>query len=101
MMIEEVSGKTMPSNESYEAMVEKVIPEGPHGPYGVARSEKLDGSITFSLNKPVWQEIYPPDSGTIVILSQIRKKRAGWRANYARFVTPDDVTKSKLGGWYK
>jgi len=89
----------MSNNEqSYEAMVEKVMPKGPHGPYGIARSEGIEGSITFSLNQPVWQNgNEKPDPGTYVFLSGIYKKRAGWRASHARLVTPEDVPSRKFG----
>ncbi len=79
--------------ESYRAIVEKVISRGPHGPYAIARSDALEGSVTFSLDSKVWQEKSWPDAGTCVILTEIRKKRAGWRAESARFVKPSDEAK--------
>jgi len=82
----------MASDKSYRAMVEKVIKDGPHGPYAVASSEEL-GSITFSLEPPVWQEDDYPEPGTEVVLSKIIKKRAGWRARLGRYVTPSDEQK--------
>ena len=75
--------------ERYEAVVEKVIPNGNHGPYAVAKHEVL-GLITFSLTQPVWKESHYPEGGSIVILSEINKKRAGWRANSGRFFKPFD-----------
>ncbi len=80
----------MKDNESCEAIVEKVIRKGPHGPYAVASNEEL-GSITFSLDSIVWKEGVLPDPGTYVLLSQITKKRAGWRAGNGRFVRPSDA----------
>ncbi len=79
----------MAIEKQYRAVVQKVIRDGPHGDYAVARSDEL-GSVTFSLDRKVWQEDDRPESGMFVILSLIRKKRAGWRALYGRFVKPDD-----------
>ncbi len=77
--------------EEYEAVVDKLIPTGKHGPYCVSRCETLDNIIvTFSLKLPVWLEKSWPEPGTYVILSEIRKKRAGWRAESARFMRPED-----------
>ena len=84
----------MTQNESYRAIVEKVITEGRHGPYAVARSDQI-GSITFSLDRKVWQEEEWPDTGTCVILMRVRQKRAGWRAEFGRYVIPSDEVKPK------
>lgn len=73
------------------AVVDKVI-AGKHGDYAVAHSDRLS-SITFSLQTPVWQESDHPEEGMEVVLSDIRKKRAGWRAMSARFVRPSDESK--------
>jgi len=77
-------------NASYKAVVEKIIEHGKHGPYAVARCEELDSVITFALDRKVWQEDDSPDPGTLVILSRVRKKRAGWRALNGRYVNPSD-----------
>lgn len=79
----------MPSDKSYRAVVEKIIPDGRHGPYVVTRSDEV-GTITFALDKAVWQEEDRPEPGMHVVLSQLRRKRAGWRAYRGRFVTPSD-----------
>lgn len=79
----------MADEKSYRAIVEKVIPRGRHGPYAVARSVELE-SVTFSLDPEVWQEEDQPEPGMYVMLSQVRKKRAGWRAKRGRFVKPSD-----------
>ncbi|KKT00844.1 MAG: hypothetical protein UW07_C0010G0028 [Candidatus Nomurabacteria bacterium GW2011_GWF2_43_8] len=79
----------MADDRGYQAVVEKIISDGTHGPYAVARSEKL-GSITFSLNGNVWEERDWPEPGTYVMLFQVRKKRAGWRAQHGRFFEPSD-----------
>ncbi len=82
--------------EEYEAVVDKIIPEGRHGPYCVSRCEKLDNIVvTFSLKLPVWPEKTWPEPGTYVVLSEIRKKRAGWRAESARFMRPEDKKSQK------
>jgi hypothetical protein len=76
-------------NETYEAVVIQIVPNGTHGPYAVAKHPKLVG-ITFSLRHPVWEEEIFPDEGSIVMLSKITRKRAGWRANSGRFFQPSD-----------
>lgn len=73
----------------YVAIVEKLILDGMHGPYAVARSDEL-GSITFSLDKSVWREKSFPNEGVYVMLSDVQQKRAGWRAMRGRFVRPSD-----------
>lgn len=73
-----------------KAVVQKVVSEGKHGPFAVATSETVEGSITFSLNKSVWHESDLPKEGTMVMLSGLRKKRAGWRAMSGRFYQPSD-----------
>lgn len=79
----------MANDISYRAVVEKIIPSGRHGPYVVARSEEL-GSVTFSLDPEVWQETDVPEPGMYVVLSRIRRKRAGWRAKHGRYLEPSD-----------
>lgn len=74
----------------YRATVQKVLPRGRHGPFAVAFTDEDGRNITFSLDKPVWQEQTLPDPGTIVMLSQLSKKRAGWRASSARLFQPSD-----------
>ena len=77
------------AKESYRAVVQKIVSEGEHGPYAIAREPKL-GSITFSLKRPVWQEKEWPEPGMVVMLGQVRMKRAGWRAQRGRFLRPSD-----------
>jgi hypothetical protein len=76
----------------YPAVVQKVIAEGRHGPYAKAKCEDPAnlGTITFSLDSSVWQEETWPEEGDYVILTQVKKKRAGWRAQSGRFFTPSD-----------
>ena len=81
-------------SKEYQAIVEKVFDNGRHGPYAVARARNL-GSITFSLGKDVWDEKRWPETGTVVILREIIKKRAGWRAQHGRFATPSDESKEQ------
>lgn len=75
---------------SYIAIVEKVVPKGRHGPYAVARCDQIGATVTFSLDISVWEEDDAPEEGTYVMLSDVRKKRAGWRAMKGRFVRPSD-----------
>lgn len=80
----------MPSERSYRAVVEKIVLDGQHGPYAVTKCSELGVSITISLDKSVWEEKDYPEPGTYVVLSRLMRKRAGWRANHGRFVTPSD-----------
>ena len=79
----------MSNEKEYRAIVEKIIDKGQHGPYAVAKGKELD-NITFSLKSPVWEEEDWPEPGMYVVLSRVRKKRAGWRANRGRFLKPSD-----------
>ncbi|OHA72013.1 MAG: hypothetical protein A3A27_01985 [Candidatus Wildermuthbacteria bacterium RIFCSPLOWO2_01_FULL_47_18] len=86
----------MVNDQNYQAVVEKIIRNGKHGPYAVARSKEL-GSVTFALNSGAEQEKDWPEPGTYVMLSQVRKKRAGWRAQHWRFVRPSDEQQQSRG----
>lgn len=63
------------------------IQRGRSGPFAIAisKSEKVKGSITFSLDQKVWHEEDLPEPGDTVQLSALRKKRAGWRAMCGQF----------------
>lgn len=80
------------------AIVQKVIASGPHGPFAVTSSKGIEGSITVSLNPPAWQEEKWPDGGTMVVLDDVYKKRAGWRANAGRFYRPTDESLTQEQG---
>ncbi len=71
------------------AVVQDVL-TGSHGRFVVTTSDSVIGSITFSLDESVWQERSDPEPGEYVILSDLRRKRAGWRAHSARHVRPGD-----------
>jgi len=73
-----------------KAVVQKVIREGKHGPFAVATSDQLEGSVTFSLEPTVWKEKEWPEEGMMVYLGELRRKRAGWRAKNGRFWKPSD-----------
>lgn len=75
--------------ETYRGVVQRICMEGRHGPYAVARIDDL-GDVTFSLVKPVWKGKTLPQEGTLVVLSDLMKKRAGWRAMRGRLVRPSD-----------
>lgn len=81
-------------SDTVQAIVQKIVRDGKHGPYAVAKSEEL-GSVTFSLGEDVWSEKDMPEPGTFVLLSDLRKKRAGWRANSGRYVKPSDEQKPR------
>lgn len=76
--------------ETVTAVVERLVLNGKHGPYAVASAKGIQGAITFSLEPSVWHEQSNPELGTLVILSDLRLKRAGWRAYSGRFVRPSD-----------
>lgn len=73
-----------------KAVVEKVVLVGPHGPYAIATTKALAGSVTFSLERNVWQGQDYPEPGEIVFLSKLREKRQGWRAKEGRYWKPSD-----------
>lgn len=79
----------MTKTVKYVGIVEKVVSDGKHGPYAVARCNELD-TITFSLDNSVWHEKRWPENGVYVMLFDIQQKRAGWRAMRGRFVRPSD-----------
>lgn len=80
----------MDADAVIKALVQKVVPEGKHGPFAVATSEGLEGSVTFSLEPTIWQEQEWPEEGMYVLLGKLRQKRAGWRAKTGRFFKPSD-----------
>lgn len=71
--------------ESIQAVVQNIIRSGRHGPYAVATSRQVAGSVTFSLEPTVWAEREWPEAGMVVLLEQMRLKRSGWRAKKGRF----------------
>jgi hypothetical protein len=79
-------------DDTFHAIVQSVHLRGPHGPYAFAMTEEgaETKKVTFSLNENVWQESEMPEEGVYVVISQLRKKRKGWRAYHARFLTPAD-----------
>lgn len=79
--------------KQFKAVIQKVEQKGKHGPFAIAIIEGFNGSVTFSLEADVWQEEETPESGEIVILSNVRKKYAGWRAKQARYYIPSDEQK--------
>lgn len=79
---------------SYVAVVTNVVSEGRYGPFAVAKSKDIKGSITFSLRRPVWRVKTWPKPDTHVILSALDRKSAGWRAMRARPMKPSDEQQS-------
>jgi hypothetical protein len=63
---------------------------GRSGRFAIAASDAMDGSITFSLHPPVWAEEQVPEPGDKVFLSDLKQKRAGWRAMSGRWPTPEE-----------
>lgn len=83
MEVSEMEGKNL-----YQGIVQKIV-QGKHGPYAVASEPKMR-QVTFALTPDVWAEEDWPEAGTIVVLSRVMKKRAGWRAKQARFLRPGE-----------
>lgn len=77
-------------DDTCKAIVQTVIINGKHGPFFVALCDQLQGSVTCSLDPTVWKSPDHPEEGEIVLLSKLRKKRAGWRAKAGRFFEPSD-----------
>src|SRR4030067_735372 len=77
------------NQKQIHAIVQMVV-EGDRGPYAVVTASDFEGSITFSLDPSVWQESIRPGRGTHVILSNLERKQAGWRANKVRLLQPED-----------
>jgi hypothetical protein len=87
--------RVSPESVVITAVVERIHPKGRHGPYFEARPKDLQilkrlGNITVSLDKAVWLEVDWPEEGLEVVLWDLRKKKAGWRAYKARFLRPED-----------
>jgi len=79
-----------------KAVVERVFPGGNHGPFAVASSSAISGSVTFSLEPTVWQEEKWPEEGAVVYLTKLIKKRAGWRSKKGRhWLLSDEQTAEK------
>lgn len=90
------SSRKLPTKEAamahrHIAIVQKVYLDGRHGAYAKARSATL-GTVTFSLNRDVWEEAETPEEGLWVIFprGKVVRKRAGWRALKCRFLRPED-----------
>lgn len=80
------------TEKTFQAVVTRVVLDGAHGPYAVARSKEL-GLVTYSLEKRSWREEDYPEKGMIVVLEDLRKKPAGWRAQSGRYLRPADEEK--------
>lgn len=87
-----VDEESVEVQEWIKAVVQDVQ-EGRHGPFAIATAEGIDGSITFSLEQPVWEEHDHPEPGHCVFLTDIRRKEAGWRAHRAKYLRPGHLRK--------
>lgn len=83
--------------EQLIGVVDRVVLDGNHGPYALAKVGERENAVffTFSLEPPVWNEGDIPDEGMQVVLSKLRKKRAGWRALSARYLQTADEQHSQ------
>ena len=82
----------------YQGVVQKIIPDGKHGPYVVitvkefVSDENPRGNVTSSLTQPVWQEKRFPKPGECVLVDDVTEKTNGLRAGSVRFLRPEDKT---------
>ncbi|TSC82724.1 MAG: hypothetical protein G01um101420_82 [Parcubacteria group bacterium Gr01-1014_20] len=78
------------------SIVAKVLKVVPERNYAVTlpnqEVEGVEGSITFSLTKEVWEGEGAPHEGQLVVLEDIAQTGRGWRAYKARAVRPEDQT---------
>ncbi len=82
------------AKREYQAIFEGVE-SGDHGPYGVTRCDEMEGSITIHLTQKQVDRGRVPDNGTFLILSDLRRKPDGWRAQHWRYMRPSDEKNSK------
>lgn len=54
---------------------------------GSAPKELCSKTVTFSLNRNVWNDDLEPEQGQIVVLDNLRLFERGWRAGSARPIT--------------
>lgn len=80
----------MAKNTGIKAIVQSIVEKARHGPYATAKARDVKGSITFSLQSPVWAGKQWPEPGTSVFLDQLEQRRAGWRAKFGRLWKPSD-----------
>jgi len=78
-------------SKSYIATVVASSPNGRNGPYALAESSALEGTIWFSLEDGSWIELTPPNVGDRVVLEDVYGSRKGWRTNSARLYRPEDA----------
>lgn len=76
--------------DQIKGTVRRIIKNGRNGPYLVATSQDIAGSITVSLQRHIWRERRRPDVGVHLHLSDLQSTEAGWRAMSARFWRPSD-----------
>jgi hypothetical protein len=69
-------------------IVDRIVPDGPHGPYAVTKTDdpRIGGFITFGMGNEenAWTEKIWPSEGDAIHLSNLKKRRGGWRAEKAR-----------------
>ncbi len=70
--------------------VVQAVHTGHRGRFAAATATGVYGSVTFSLEHPVWTEGVDPEPGEIVILDDLRRKQSGWRAHSARYMRLED-----------
>lgn len=71
------------------------VKKGKQGMYAIAVCDTVAGSVTFSLNASVWQEKKRRVRiGDKVVLKNLRRSSAGWRAMSVRLMRPEDEQSS-------
>lgn len=75
---------------TFHAFVTGVDQNGQHGPFAYAHCNEQNVDITFMLSADVWQGNSIPEIGDEVILWDLKKRHAGWRALGARFLTLEE-----------
>jgi len=83
--------------QEYLGIVEVVVTtKGGNNRYARATVANI-GVVTFSLQPPVWQEDMPsPERGTYVVMSNIYRKKGGWRAERCRLLRPGDAIATEV-----
>ena len=77
-------GKSRNKDDTIEATVTTLFPNGPKGPYFVAVAKGIQGSVTCSYGPDAWRESREPKPGDVVILSDVTKVGDGLRASSGR-----------------
>lgn len=82
---------TLTCPECAEVRAEVTGFQAKQGDHIAFTSTKTHGVVTFKISSDVWSGDGPPQKGEIVMLSNLRRFRKGWRASKARrFILSDE-----------